>query len=68
MTLKLPPQVFVGKDNKNVSDLCLETSSGSRIGSQAQNELVIALAKIKCNYTRVRGKPCYECRRIKKAA
>ena len=67
MTLKLPSAAI--HDVKTaISELCLQQSSGSSTVWQAQLNESLVLARIQCDYARISGKQCFQCRRLPKAA
>ena len=66
MTLRVPPMAI--SDAKTpIADLCLQHSSGSSTGWQAQNPAP-AIATIHCEHHREAQKQCFTCRRVKRAA
>jgi len=66
MTLKIPPMAI--SDAKTaLSDLCLQTSSGSSTVLGAQNTPSV-IATIHCTHARVSQKQCFACQRVKRAA
>ena len=67
MTLKLPA-VAVNDAKSAISQLCLQQSSGSSISWQTQLNEALVLARIRCDYTRIRGKQCFQCYRLPRAA
>ena len=67
MTLKLPA-VAVNDTKSAISQLCLQQSSGSSISWQTQLNEALVLARIRCDYTRMRGKQCFQCYRLPRAA
>ena len=67
MVLRLP-STAVNDVKTAISELCLQQSSGSPTLWQTQLDECLVLARIRCDYERLCGKPCFTCRRLPKAA
>ena len=67
MVLRLPSNA-VNDAKTAISELCLQQSSGSSTLWQTQLDECLVLARIRCDYERLCGKPCFTCRRLPKAA
>ena len=67
MVLKLPAAAI--NDAKTaISELCLQQTSQSSTLWQTQLDECLVLARIRCDYERLCGNPCFTCRRLPKAA
>ena len=67
MVLRLP-STAVNDAKTAISELCLQQHSRSSTVLQAQLNETLVLARIRCDYARISGKQCFQCRRLPKAA
>ena len=67
MVLRLP-STAVNDAKTAISALCLQQSSRSSTVWQAQLNESLVLTRIRCDYARISGKQCFQCRRLSKAA